>query len=719
MGTHAKIAILVGALLLAGGGIVRAQETATWREQREVDGRLQWVRVHTWRNPVIGSDFTVSFAEDGAILDSRQGRGRPRVATSTASKRGEPAKATAAPRLRRPASLVSRSTARDLARIRDRADLGSITTLEAQRLQDARHRESTAGGAKAHVVGLTRDLPTPVVFLGPGRNVEWELVGDGGWLARATLISADAESIRVQWRGQGLPAGAVLSILDSSGRAPNRSLGSADLAERPEQWAASVAGDTVVMEVYLPSGADPSDIVAELRVDQVAHTVKNSTVAGGEGPCHNNLACPEYSGWSQVADSVAMIKVISGSFVIYCTGALLNDNDPATQRPFLLTANHCVSTQAVADTAEFYWFFESTSCGTAAIVTDPQVVLTDGGGTLLATASRASSSDFTLLELDEQPPPGAHFAGWSTSDLADGADVTSIHHPVFTYKRISLGDKTSESTANYWSVTWAPGGGVTEQGSSGGPLLNAGLQIVGQLWGGGSHCGDPDAPDEYGKFSATYPYIASYIDFPVITVQPAAATELLAGQSAQLTTASAGTDLTRQWYQGDTPGTGGTLVEGATSADFTTPALSASTSYWLQVSNVGGTVYTDLASITVFANAYYQWASHEGIPDSAPALDPDFDGISNELEYILDFDPRESSVAHLPMPQFAPVTGLPMITFPIASGLPAGTVIAVYSSDDLVDWDPVDVVLQGTTVTATAGAAGEPTRYFQIRGTLP
>jgi hypothetical protein len=63
-------------------------------------------------------------------------------------------------------------------------------------------------------------------------------------------------------------------------------------------------------------------------------------------------------------------------------------------------------------------------------------------------------------------------------------------------------------------VQWSLG--ATEAGSSGSPLFNGAKLLIGQLGGGwngaGSSCDDPTAPDSFGRFDVTYPFIKKWID---------------------------------------------------------------------------------------------------------------------------------------------------------------------------------------------------------------
>ncbi|OJV89505.1 MAG: hypothetical protein BGO39_36680 [Chloroflexi bacterium 54-19] len=85
---------------------------------------------------------------------------------------------------------------------------------------------------------------------------------------------------------------------------------------------------------------------------------------------------------------------------------------------------------------------------------------------------------------------------------------------------------------------------------------------------------------------------------PSITTNPASQT-ISSGQTATMTVAATSTlPLTYQWYQG-TSGDTSNPIAGATNNTFTTPALTVTTSYWVQVANSAGPANSNTATITV------------------------------------------------------------------------------------------------------------------------
>lgn len=85
---------------------------------------------------------------------------------------------------------------------------------------------------------------------------------------------------------------------------------------------------------------------------------------------------------------------------------------------------------------------------------------------------------------------------------------------------------------------------------------------------------------------------------PLITTQPASQS-VTTGQSATLSVLATGTPpLSYQWYQGMSGVTTNPILS-ATSSSYTTPALKATSDYWVMVSNTAGSINSQTAAITV------------------------------------------------------------------------------------------------------------------------
>jgi hypothetical protein len=85
---------------------------------------------------------------------------------------------------------------------------------------------------------------------------------------------------------------------------------------------------------------------------------------------------------------------------------------------------------------------------------------------------------------------------------------------------------------------------------------------------------------------------------PSITTQPVGPS-ISSGQTATLTVAANGSGtLTYQWYQGPS-GTTTAPISGATSSSYMTPALTATTSYWVQVTDSNGSANSNTAVVLI------------------------------------------------------------------------------------------------------------------------
>jgi hypothetical protein len=83
-----------------------------------------------------------------------------------------------------------------------------------------------------------------------------------------------------------------------------------------------------------------------------------------------------------------------------------------------------------------------------------------------------------------------------------------------------------------------------------------------------------------------------------ITAQPTASQGIEPGATASLSVTATGTSPAYQWYEGASGDTSSPLV-GETGASLTTPALSASTSYWCRVSNQVSQVDSTAGTVTI------------------------------------------------------------------------------------------------------------------------
>ncbi|OQX98446.1 MAG: hypothetical protein B6I20_11070 [Bacteroidetes bacterium 4572_117] len=267
-------------------------------------------------------------------------------------------------------------------------------------------------------------------------------------------------------------------------------------------------GDEIVLELNVPKNVG----YGNFEVSGIVHDYKNtfgksegSTKASGS--CNVNINCPEGDDWQIEKRSVLKYTFIQGSNSYLCTGALIN-NTRHDATPYLLTANHCISSESVANSAVFIFNYESETCnGTSGSASQ-----TVSSSSLTATPS-SGNLDFSLLTLSSTPPIeySAYFAGWNRG-TGPASSTVCIHHPGGDVKKISL-DYDPTTTGNYgsgyitnshWQIhEWDVG--TTEGGSSGSPLFDQNHRIVGDLTGGEASC-SYNYNDYYAKFDVSWDY---------------------------------------------------------------------------------------------------------------------------------------------------------------------------------------------------------------------
>lgn len=356
-------------------------------------------------------------------------------------------------------------------------------------------------------IGFHRALPARFQGELAGR-LEWTNLADGGVVGSLTVASPNAAAIRLALSAQLPPRGEIRYFKpDELGRrfpvTTARDFHIQPDGELEPLWSPVVEGDAIGVEITLPSRADLAAF--SLRLDKVSHrTVQASQTVPQNSQCPGqvDVQCRVGSFLARLQDAVVRIEFERDGVSLYCTATLLN-NRLQDFAPYLLTANHCVSTPAMARTIVATWFFERPACGSTAAA--ERTFSTTGSSQLLATSA---DQDATLLRLLYHLVPGdAVYSGWSPSLLTHPTEVYGIHHPQGDYKKYSAGTSLRNEpflledikVLNSVAVEWHDG--LTEGGSSGSGLF-AGEHLVGVLSGGDGECGNLDW---YGNFSDFYP----------------------------------------------------------------------------------------------------------------------------------------------------------------------------------------------------------------------
>ena len=304
-----------------------------------------------------------------------------------------------------------------------------------------------------------------------------------------------------------------------------------------------IYGENVVYEYFQPATVKELPVI---QINSIAYgyryvnnSYNNDTRGFGdqENNCMVNINCPEGNAWQLQKRAVTRIDfpVTNPDRILNASGALVNNtNNDFT--PYVLTAHHVITKASLdadinnggnndASQWIFYWDYEHSGCNNSS--TEPLPYRTSIGATVVANKGE---SDFALLKIHPTQDPRyitgffPYYLGWDRTENV-GSGGVCIHHPKGDVKKISTyaGLPASQSTcfgssnwsSYYWEVNFvqtANGFSVTQEGSSGSPLINSNKRLIGQLQGTGFtdycpvyRCDDPAKQKaSFGKFSVSW-----------------------------------------------------------------------------------------------------------------------------------------------------------------------------------------------------------------------
>jgi len=327
---------------------------------------------------------------------------------------------------------------------------------------------------------------------------------NAGTVWAAIFSSENAGAIRLHLKNMSLPANAELFIYSRNGQAygPYTGVGPNGTGEF---WTETIFGSEAILQLQSKSdlsGASFQIAHAGLITPRYAGGAQdfsddvNAPNAGwpcGNPNCVLDYSCNHNTISNTLSSAVAKMEWVQGAFIYTCTGGLISDNNPS-QSNFFLTANHCISKANTAKNVNFYWRFTTSACN-GTCPTNSGAVQTKGA-TISATAKKG---DFTLLHLNANPPSGSVFLGWTTTPVANanGTQLYRVSNPnfgpqVYSEHRVDTAVGTCSSWPRGERIYSRDTVGAIDGGSSGSPIVNGSIQIVGQLSGTcGSNPSDP------------------------------------------------------------------------------------------------------------------------------------------------------------------------------------------------------------------------------------
>ena len=341
------------------------------------------------------------------------------------------------------------------------------------------------------------------VDLGINNSGTWEEMDDGTLIWRLGLHSSGAYGMKVLFDDYWLPEGAELYVFSKN---EDMSIGPYTFEQNHEDGTFGiplVKSDHIVVEYYQPAN---TETIPQININKVFHSYRDihnfyNDDGSSRNHCGDNVACSSANAYEDQVNSVIYLEM--GQYI--CSAALVN-NTSQDLTPYVLTAWHCVEPETPGEHNYFTFYFnhESSSCsGSSGYYGHSET------GSYLRSSGNMYSSDFALLEMDDDPASwwDPYFAGWSRYTSSPTISA-GIHHPGGSPKHINFDNDQAYScnwdgSSTHWCLSWDDGG--TAGGSSGSPIFNSDKRVVGQLSGGsGAECGNGTGTDYYGKFSKSW-----------------------------------------------------------------------------------------------------------------------------------------------------------------------------------------------------------------------
>ncbi|WP_326543102.1 trypsin-like peptidase domain-containing protein [Pseudorhodoferax sp.] len=411
--------------------------------------------------------------------------------------------------------------------------LGSPSSREAA-------KSAAASGTLApRRVGFARPVASAADAQATTAQLQWTTLPNGRQAAALSVTSPQAQGLRLGLLVRKLPAAATLRFY-AQGSTQAHEIAAADVLdllqhnrasgltgdEADTYWSPLVEGSEATLEIELPAHVAANEVAVALpRLSHLDTLPSSDTAArdtvqpkiGEADACQIDVSCrPDYQNESR---SVARLLFVKDGNSYLCSGALLKDKG-ASGTPYLLTAAHCIATQASASSLQTFWFYRSSSCNAEVLSAESRTLT--GGATLLYASA---TTDTSFMRLSSPPPAGAVFADWSADPPVVQDAVFGLHHPRGDLQKISIGSVSSYERcepAQHDPTTLACAGsdraasqfvnvrytlGSAEPGSSGSPLfrrVNGTSYVTGQLYGGSASCQDRSGTNIYGRFDIAY-----------------------------------------------------------------------------------------------------------------------------------------------------------------------------------------------------------------------
>jgi hypothetical protein len=444
-------------------------------------------------------------------------------------------------------------------------------------------------------VGVQR--PVTGVMMATGA---WQKISDETTVWRLALQSNNAVGIRVHFTNFSVGDGKVW--IHDTANPPKQVFGpysALGVHGNGDLWTEAVFADSVELE-YQPGSQGQSSGLPPFQIAEIAHLYRfggreapaNGSAASGAAAdsfyilgrqplasnaaatptysCFIDATCEEgsatYPAVSLVTPSTAFLLFNMGNSQYQCSGTMLN---APNGQPVLLTAGHCIDSNAVALSLTAAFDYRTSTCKGAMPdpTQSPQVL----GIQLLSFVDNPFENqdnateilddlDYSLVQMSGYPDTSDFvLAGYSTDEVLFGENVTSLSYPQglsveFAYApRVDsrLDVYGASPFANAFQIEYTTNG-TPDSGSSGSGIFDNEGRLLGSLSTGYTDCNgatcpasatvcDTTAPYDfwYTKFSATYQQIRDYLELPLPPVLASNASVFSATPNPIYTTGSA------------------------------------------------------------------------------------------------------------------------------------------------------------------------------------
>jgi lysyl endopeptidase len=420
--------------------------------------------------------------------------------------------------------------------------------------QTAAAQKGTQASAEDHMgkplqIGFGREAAQTSTPAATQQVLRWKTTASGSQVAAINFTSTGAKGMRLGLLVNQLPHNSTLRFYAKGDTTAFEVKGSVVLDviaknvtagdtsnDAHTYWSPVLKANNGTLEIDIPAGVNISDV--QVSIPNITHmflsmneaqSILTQSTYDATNPyrtgnvstqtCQIDVTCT--TPLPAATDAVAWLVFNQiGNSASICSGTLLNDN-LNSGTPYILTANHCISTQTYASTLYTDFKYRSLACNNAA--TGEYYPTATTGAKLLYTAA---ATDSTLLSLYGTPSTAVLFAGWdATVAPALNTVIHGIHHPRGDQQRISRGSISSYfarsgtggmANSNITSGTIlgvAQTSGNTEPGSSGSGLFkgaDSNPQVIGQLFGrlvGNNQldsCADAAETRIYGRFDVAF-----------------------------------------------------------------------------------------------------------------------------------------------------------------------------------------------------------------------